>query len=845
MAAWAALGPASPGRGGRDAALLELLAEVRPDVACLRRWICVLEDRLSALSPDSKGSASSPEFVVALPRPKAKSTRRTSAVDATVLGSAAESEAEEDLPNVAELGAASPTWLLEQNDTLPKRQSGGWGVETHRLPAFVTWSITLLIAVVVAFTNNLIVWATSFLVELKFHSLQRLMTYSGVVVGTLLLMCINSVFSFATACLVCLVAPICAGSGLPESKGYLNGNHINGLFKGRVVAVRIVGIILATAAGFPIGREGPMVAIGGGLGCGVVHVLAMPWVRRWVKVDLGIRCQSSALLVDEERFATAKRIGFTLGGAAGIATAFDAPVGGILYMFEEATMTVWPPALTFRVFICTVSACLISKGIFNLAGQDVHRLLVYMDAEEYQGSWDWMDMPLFICLAAVLGLLSALHARVLIMFWSARKRAALLPYSKIKECVAYAALCSIAYALLPLAVGCARDIGHPGPALQNATVDKSLHFVRHACPEGHINEMATLLLKGTEGSLKHLYSRNTEDFHLGALALTLCLYMFLNAGMAGLAVPMGNFVPSMLIGALAGRILGEAVAGSALAMGLADAGVYAMVGSAAMLGGFTHMTIAVVVILVEAARDLSLISPLMLSVSISHIVSACVNRHSYDEVLILKKAVPFLEPELPREMDNHGIVAADLCQEIPSSALLAPEATIDAVQRALERREVMHFPVIADGVCIGLLSRARLEAAMRARGASLQKAEATPRLPEEPDEVGDDIDVEAFVQELCALKGHSDEQSFHIGGDRAAVAPVHESTLLVYRLMDPSPYTLLEEMPVPRLYPLFTRTGATAACVISRQGEFRGVLSRVNLLSAAGSAWSLPKRRLW
>merc|ERR1711879_789898 len=120
--------------------------------------------------------------------------------------------------------------------------------------------------------------------------------------------------------------------------------------------------------------------------------------------------------------------------------------------------------------------------------------------------------------------------------------------------------------------------------------------------------------------------------------------------MAGLAVPMGNFIPSMLTGALVGRILGEIIASSQVeaAVTLADAGVYAMVGSAAMLGGFTHMTIAVVVILVEAARDLSLVAPLMLSISVSHIVSTCVNHHSYDEVLILRKGVPFLQPELPR-----------------------------------------------------------------------------------------------------------------------------------------------------------------------------------------------------
>merc|ERR1711937_633342 len=70
--------------------------------------------------------------------------------------------------------------------------------------------------------------------------------------------------------------------------------------------------------------------------------------------------------------------------------------------------------------------------------------------------------------------------------------------------------------------------------------------------------------------------------------------------------------------------------------------------------------------------------------------------------------------------------------------------------------------------------------------------------------------------------------------------------LPVHRIMDPAPYTLLEEMPAPRLYPLFTRTNTNAACVVSRRGEFRGLLRRQNLMSATSSQFvsdaQLPSR---
>lgn len=530
-------------------------------------------------------------------------------------------------------------------------------------------------------------------------------------------------------------------------------------------------------------------------------------------------------------------------------------------MFEEATLSTWPPALTFRAFACTLCGCLISMGLFNLAGHDVNRLLIYMDADEYAGSWDWQDVPLFILLAAFVGLLSAIFTRMLVFVWTFRQKKHKQlqnwqPYAKIAEVTAYAVICSVIFFLMPLVTGCSAPAQQKHKIFADGHVDDSLQFVEHACHEGKVNEVATLLLKGTEGSLKHLFSRNTEALNVPSIAMTLSLYMLLNIGMAGLAVPMGNFIPSMLIGALVGRLVGEEFARKGMDP-LADAGVYAMVGSAAMLGGFTQMTIAIVVILAEAGRDLSLVSPLMLSISVSHIVTKCINQHGFDEVLILRKGVPFLEAELPREMDNQGVVAADLCEDLPADVQLPPEASIEAVQRALERKDVVHFPVISDGVCIGLTSRARLEAAMRAMGAVKRKDESTPKVLAEDDpgvmsdgatmsercEPSDEeLDIDGFIGGLCTPTNKASKNGREFRYADMHAAPPKESLVPVHRLMDSAPYTLLEEMPAPRFYPLFTRTGTSAACVVSSRGEFRGLLSRVNLISAASSAWRPPKK---
>jgi len=245
------------------------------------------------------------------------------------------------------------------------------------------------------------------------------------------------------------------------------------------------------------------------------------------------------------------------------------------------------------------------------------------------------------------------------------------------------------------------------------------------------------------------------------------------------------------------------------------------------------MGITIVVILVEAAHDLSLVSPLMLSIFISHIVSTTINHHSYDEKLILRKGVPFLDAELPQEMDSHSIVAADLCEVLPLEAMLPPEAPVRVVQLALEQCQVLDFPVIQDGMCIGLTTRTRLEAAMRACGAHLSKDDASIRLLDDTEDLDQSEDDDELICYLGSPIGTPTVASAKIGQDMGAV---EEAMLAVYSFMDPAPHTLLEDMPVPRLYPLFAKTGTCVAVVVSRRGEFRGLLSRVNLISAASAA---------
>merc|ERR1719482_1689847 len=73
----------------------------------------------------------------------------------------------------------------------------------------------------------------------------------------------------------------------------------------------------------------------------------------------------------------------------------------------------------------------------------------------------------------------------------------------------------------------------------------------------------------------------------------------------------------------------------------------------------------------------------------------------------------------------------------------------------------------------------------------------------------------------------------HVLGDFQAnerISPKRGPLLLVDGLMDQTPHTTFEDMPISRLYPLFTRVGVSSVCVVSRDGAFKGIITRQELM---------------
>ena len=102
-------------------------------------------------------------------------------------------------------------------------------------------------------------------------------------------------------------APEAGGSGIPEIEGAMLG--LRPVRWQRVLPVKFFGGLLSLSSGMVLGREGPSIQIGGNLGMMVAQLLRL-------KPD-----DCKTLLA--------------AGGAAGLASAFNAPLAGILFVLEE------------------------------------------------------------------------------------------------------------------------------------------------------------------------------------------------------------------------------------------------------------------------------------------------------------------------------------------------------------------------------------------------------------------------------------------------------------------------------------------------------------------------------
>jgi chloride channel 7 len=221
-------------------------------------------------------------------------------------------------------------------------------------------------------------------------------------------------------------------------------------------------------------------------------------------------------------------------------------------------------------------------------------------------------------------------------------------------------------------------------------------LVQYQCEDNQYNQLASLYFAPADTAMQQLYHYKEVDgttyttFETGPLLMFFIPYFFMAAITSGTLCPAGLFVPTLLAGAAFGRIVGH-ILNSAAPGYVTDAGSYALIGAAAVLGGMSRMTIAGTIIILEACGNSAYLLPLMITFAAARYSGNAINQPMYDMHISLKQ-LPFLEGSLKTLglLNYHPIVEL-MAQPVVT---LNEINKVGIVYRILSSKSHNGFPVV-------------------------------------------------------------------------------------------------------------------------------------------------------
>lgn len=202
--------------------------------------------------------------------------------------------------------------------------------------------------------------------------------------GSLLIITLCAAATAVAAWLVRRYSPHASGSGIPHVEAVLSGEVPQAPY--RLIPVKFFGGLLAIGSGLALGREGPSVQMGASL----AHLLG--------KVFHCNDADCKALLA--------------AGAGAGLATAFNAPIAGAIFVLEELARR-----FDTRITIVTLGA---SAGAIAVA-----RVLLgdapdfHVESLSYPG---FGTVPIHLVLGVVAGLLGVAYNHAILGILAAAER---------------------------------------------------------------------------------------------------------------------------------------------------------------------------------------------------------------------------------------------------------------------------------------------------------------------------------------------------------------------------------------------------------------------------------------
>ncbi|KAI9801127.1 MAG: hypothetical protein M1833_002995 [Piccolia ochrophora] len=551
-----------------------------------------------------------------------------------------------------------------------------------------------------------------------------------------------------------------AGSGVAEVKVILSGFVIHGYLGFKTLVVKTLAMILSVASGLSLGKEGPYVHIATCVG------------------NIACRLFSKYNHNDGKR-----REVLSASAASGVAVAFGAPIGGVLFSLEEVSYY-FPPKTLFRTFFCCIVAAL-SLKFLNPYGTG--KIVIF--EVRYLTDWRFFEMVVFILLGILGGAAGAFFIKAS-RFWARSfRRIPLIKQWPVVEVMLVALVTGIIsfwnrYAKLP--------------------VTELLFELASPCDQ---NDKRRTGLCPEVDQIPHV---------IYYLSVAFLIKSFLTTITFGIKVPAGIYVPSMVVGGLLGRIVGHCV--QYLVLLYPDApifsdcpsasgtescvvpGVYAMVAAGATMCGVTRLSVTLAVILFELTGSLDHVLPFSLAVLVSKWTADALEPLSIYDLLTDMNSYPFLDNKVRPIFTTE---LADITPRFREERVIDISTSPLMPARDLRRKlEFLHLageldgglPILRNDVLVGLIPAPDLEFA-------LDKLENEER-------------------SLCLM-------AFGIGWsnyeEEEAEQDVDPTDFTPY--IDPAPVSLDIRSPMDLVYECFVKLGLRYMCVL-RDGQYAGLVHK-------------------
>ncbi|KAJ5447647.1 Cystathionine beta-synthase core [Penicillium cf. griseofulvum] len=549
-----------------------------------------------------------------------------------------------------------------------------------------------------------------------------------------------------------------AGSGVAEVKVINSGFVLHGYMGLKTLVIKTIGLIFSVSSGLSLGKEGPYVHIATCVG--------------------NICCR---LFAKYNQNDGKRREVLSASAASGVAVAFGAPIGGVLFSLEEVSYY-FPPKTLFRTFFCCIAATL-SLKFLNPYGTGK----IVLFEVRYLSDWQIFELFIFILLGIMGGAAGALFIKASSLWARSFRRIPAIKRWPMLEVFLVALITGLVsywnrYTKLPvtellfeLASPCEADVKNTG-----------------LCPR-------------TDGILEVVQY----------LLVAFVIKSFLTIITFGIKVPAGIYVPSMVVGGLMGRIVGHLIQYWALrhptfflfdscpaVAGIESCvtpGVYALIAAGATMCGVTRLSVTLPVILFELTGSLNHVLPFSLSVLCAKWTADAIEPRSIYDLLTDMNSYPFLDSKLQPTTDAElGDIVRPVRKnriiDISASPFVAAPALRLKLEHLLMAGELdSGLPILRDGVLAGLIPAPDLEYAL--------------------DTLGDEEENTICLMALDASTAIYDSENED--ADQVDFS----------RYIDPAPIALDVHSPIDLVYQCFAKLGLRYLCV-TQDGKYAGLVHK-------------------